>query len=548
MPGRSQTFTTPVNISGAAPGGLPLIAVDSKDNIDVAWETGKGIFFTHSTDGGKTFAAAVALSTGEGNGALQMNADGNGNIYLLWQGTDMHFRLSRSADGVSFSAPILVSASHSTPASGGAFGANGKSMAVDGSGNINVVWQDDILTPGSPDIFFSRSTDAGASFSAAQNVSRSPGAGSPQMAVDSGGNVDVVWAANDAGQVFFSRGLVSQPADGFTISVTPASLMVLPGGTATAQVALTATGAFNQVVTLSCGNLPPSVQCSFTPPTVTPSKSGALGTVTVSVAPTLSTGGFPFTVNAFSPTISQFQSMQITVGVLTGSVTPTAATIPLGGSALFSVTVASTTGFGGQFGLACTAPAGVTCTFSPASAFLPINGRSFSALKVQVLSTPATGSAPKNPRDTFPLGLPQGKIVVPIFVLLLLLAGAMALAILRRKEGGGFVPARTMASIFVSAGLTVALGAILLSCAGTTATNRNKATLGSGAGAASTGGTSGIMGTGGVGGTGGSAGAGGTTTGGVNSPGSTSITFPLTVQVEAGASIVTVGTISVTVP
>ncbi len=53
---RAQNFSTPKDISGDMPGGRPLIAVDSKNNIDIAWSTSKGVFFTRSTDAGKTFA------------------------------------------------------------------------------------------------------------------------------------------------------------------------------------------------------------------------------------------------------------------------------------------------------------------------------------------------------------------------------------------------------------------------------------------------------------------------------------------------------------
>ena len=95
--------------------------------------------------------------------------------------------------------------------------------------------------------------------------------------------------------------------------------------------------------------------------------------------------------------------------------------------------------------------------------------------------------------------------------------------------------ARTAASICVTAGLTLALATIMVSCSG----GRSKDTLGSGGVTIGTGGASGI---------GGSAGAGGTTTGGVTTVGNTSVTFPVGVVAQAGASAVNVGTVTVTVP
>ncbi|MEI4861461.1 hypothetical protein Q8G41_28120, partial [Klebsiella pneumoniae] len=76
------------------------------------------------------------------------------------------------------------------------------------------------------------------------------------MAVDSAGNINIVWTAGSARRVFFARASASAADGGFAISVTPASLMALPGGTATAQFTLTATSGFGEVVTFNCGQLP----------------------------------------------------------------------------------------------------------------------------------------------------------------------------------------------------------------------------------------------------------------------------------------------------
>jgi hypothetical protein len=268
----------------------------------------------------------------------------------------------------------------------------------------------------------------------------------------------------------------------------------------------------------------------FNPASVTPSKSGSTVTVVVTIPPTLSTGGFPFTLNVASPTISQFQDMQISVGLLTGSVTPTATTISVGASASFQVTVASTGGFGGQLGLTCSAPAGVTCTFSPTSTTLPVNGRATAILTMKVVNTPATGSVSKNPRNVFPRELPPTQKFLPILGFLLLLVSALGFSRVRRREGGELVLARTAASIRVSAGLTLALATIMVSCSG----GRSKDTLGSGGVTVGTGGAAGIP--------------GGTTTGAFGTVGNTSVTFPVGVVAQAGASAVNIGTVTVTVP
>src|SRR5258708_27901660 len=64
-------------------------------------------------------------------------------------------------------------------------------LAVDLGGNIYVVWEDDTNT--NSNILFSRSTDGG-TFSAPKGVSNSAGFSfNPRIAVDSGGTINVVW-------------------------------------------------------------------------------------------------------------------------------------------------------------------------------------------------------------------------------------------------------------------------------------------------------------------------------------------------------------------
>jgi len=139
--------------------------------------------------------------------------------------------------------------------------------------------------------------------------------------------------------------------------------------------------------------------------------------------------------------------------------------------------------------------------------------------------------------------------VVPISGFVLLALSLVGFALLRKGESGRLGIARTAASIVLTVALTALLAATMLCCGG--ATNTRTSFLGTGAPSVGTGGTSGVPGTGGtggLGGTGGSAGAGGATSGGVTTSGSTSVTFPLTVLAQAGASLVNIGTISVTVP
>src|ERR1700737_2892359 len=78
------TLPPPVNLSSSVGGGQqPIIAVDAKGHIDVAW-IGRGVFFTRSVDGGATFSRTTAVQLGTQPQGLRMALDPNGDVKLLW--------------------------------------------------------------------------------------------------------------------------------------------------------------------------------------------------------------------------------------------------------------------------------------------------------------------------------------------------------------------------------------------------------------------------------------------------------------------------------
>ena len=79
-------------------------------------------------------------------------------------------------------------------------------MAVDSAGNIYAVWEDD--TANNSNILFSRSTDGGATFSTPRNLSNTSGFSfNPRIFVDSNNNINVVWEDDTPGNldVFYSH-------------------------------------------------------------------------------------------------------------------------------------------------------------------------------------------------------------------------------------------------------------------------------------------------------------------------------------------------------
>jgi hypothetical protein len=206
---KGATFSTPKNLSSNSGNSFGAqVAVDPSGNIEVAWTDNtpgnNEILFTHSSDGGGTFASTKNISNSPGDsGNAVLGTDASNNIYVAWQDNvppafNKDVYLARSTDGgTSFSA---VNLSNNVGNSINPF------MSVDASGGVNLVWMD--RTPGNASIFFARSTDAGVTFSTAQNLSNDSGSSSDgQVLVDKNGNLDVVWSDDASGvnQILFSR-------------------------------------------------------------------------------------------------------------------------------------------------------------------------------------------------------------------------------------------------------------------------------------------------------------------------------------------------------
>jgi hypothetical protein len=232
------------------------MSLDANGNIDIAWlQSANGVFFRRSTDGGATFSNTTVVQVNAEPKYLQMGLDAAGSINLLWWtpagpfGGFVAAFFSRSIDGgLTFSTPTNLS-----PNLGGIQSLSPQ-LVVDPSGNVDIFWFD-FVNPGlffirstegdanfsAPvkvwsvvgdgfnlraasgskgqvyifwtreegaqcDILFSRSIDSGATFSSAANISNAPGACStnPKPLVDSRGNINVVWLTNGK-SVSFSR-------------------------------------------------------------------------------------------------------------------------------------------------------------------------------------------------------------------------------------------------------------------------------------------------------------------------------------------------------
>jgi Peptidase family M23 len=209
------TFTNPKNISNTPTVSVyPAISTNNSGVIAIVWQdditdfSTARTFFTISTDNGQSFQPYKQISDIP---ALypRVSIDSNNNIYVVWQqevsGSYDEIYFTRSTDnGQTFTSPINIS---NTPA----VQSQPPDIATDKNGNINIVWGDYL------DIVFTRSTDQGQTFTSPQIIPLSYGGWPKIETVDS--DIYITWISGPAG-VYFSQsvdeGQTFTPAEPFT--------------------------------------------------------------------------------------------------------------------------------------------------------------------------------------------------------------------------------------------------------------------------------------------------------------------------------------------
>jgi hypothetical protein len=202
-----KTFSPRVNLSNNSGDSVNVQIAVSGNNVYLVWGdnavTNGDIFFIRSTDGGATFETAQNLVNNSTPSLFPQIAVDGDNVYVVWHeasgaNADIFFR--RSTDG---GATFAAAQNLSNNAGLSMF-----PQIVVSDGNIYVAWEDDI--PGNVDIFFTRSTDGGVSFEAVQNLSDNSGLSEKFQLGAASGNVYVVWHdftdfANTFGDIFLRR-------------------------------------------------------------------------------------------------------------------------------------------------------------------------------------------------------------------------------------------------------------------------------------------------------------------------------------------------------
>jgi uncharacterized membrane protein len=156
--------------------------------------------------------------------------------------------------------------------------------------------------------------------------------------------------------------LVNPPPD-FTLSSSPSSQMVGPGGSTTYGIAINPTGGFTGQVNLSVSGVPSGASGSLTPNPATGSS-----TLSVTTSTSTATGTYTLTITGVSGTLTHTTTVALVVSPpdFTLSASPASQTITQGGSTTYTVTIGATAGFTGQVTLSVGGlPGGANSSFAP---------------------------------------------------------------------------------------------------------------------------------------------------------------------------------------
>lgn len=215
--GGGGRFAEPVNVSRSPRifSWLPRMVFGREDSQEVyiLWQEivfsggshGGEIFFARSSDGGRTFSRPVNLSNtpagaGKGrltaqlwhNGSLDLAVGPDGDLYAAWTEYEGALWFRRSTDGgASFSAPLRVAGDAAEPA-------RGPALAVGPENLIYLAWT--VGEDPAADLRLAKSDDGGRSFGPPRILFATRGhADAPKIAVDREGTVHLVYAESPAG-------------------------------------------------------------------------------------------------------------------------------------------------------------------------------------------------------------------------------------------------------------------------------------------------------------------------------------------------------------
>lgn len=473
-----QTFaTTPTRVANAK-SEFPQVGVDNTGNIDVAWQQGDAlipgafdVILAPSFDGGNTFTLSMPISINASIdclgpnttdttlippppyttcGSVQLKVDSGNASNLVWVDSGTNILFARQV----VPPPSGFTMSLNTPSQSASSGTVTYALTLTAQNGFNQA-----VTLTCPN-----GLPSGAACSATQVVPTASG-------ISAMVNVIVTSSAPTGSYPFTitgSAGLTAHSVQAmlvvngantpdFSVSLIPSSSASLQGQTASYAVNIGSNAGFNKSVTITCSGLPSGATCGSSPASVMPSGTA---TVTVALSGTLAPGTYPFTITATSGGTNHSQPATLVVGTVNATVGPnTSATIAVGTSANFTLSLASTNGSAGPVNLGCAGvPAGISCTFSPTQVNVSPSGAAMTTLTVTVMAKPAMASVYGSP-NSWPNLSPWSIAFSTLFL--------MILTTLFAYRRNGNLPSAVIRGLAVLV-LIVVLGAGLTSCGGAT--------------------------------------------------------------------------------
>src|SRR5262249_49895379 len=260
------SFSDPVQVSGKSEAVSTTgqsVAFDSGGTAYVVYSdfaaNPPAIRFATASDG-QHFAASSIISDGRNSDfAPDIAISGNGTIYVafysrvadLFFGTVRNVELIKSCDkGSTFSGQVTISEG------GGENVLPLPSIVVDNNGAISIAWTDDIDND-QGDIFYSRSTDGGATFASPQNLSLNSGQSFGAVAaLDASGKVFIAWtddstADTDVLMATLPPASIPLVPSSFGLVFNPTQITVSGGDKGTIPVFISRIGGFSGNVTVS---------------------------------------------------------------------------------------------------------------------------------------------------------------------------------------------------------------------------------------------------------------------------------------------------------
>jgi hypothetical protein len=195
---------------GAYSQTIPVLAVDEAGIIHITWRDQRGhklredIYYANSTDGGRSFNQNLQVNdiTGTGTEDLRMDVDSNGTPHILWRDKRetptgektigiYYATFSSSRDGFDRSLRINEETGYHEQ--------ENPSVAVGPGDVVYIVWEDyrddDDFSDNDQvvNIYFSKSSDSGASFTPNTRLVDTGNAYDPVLTVDLSSDIHVVW-------------------------------------------------------------------------------------------------------------------------------------------------------------------------------------------------------------------------------------------------------------------------------------------------------------------------------------------------------------------